>query len=525
MAMIESGVFLMEGDKEKRICRYGLFLILAVTMLSFLYKAHYTGVAYDEAMTFRDYCDSVHTARHNFKSTNNHVLNSILIHYAHRLFGGYEHFIRIFPMLSGLLFFAAIAFLLTRMLRCPWLWLVGLVLIFTVRMVFNYLLMARGYTYGLSAMVLYGAVVFYFMQRPTAFKRCWIPIVLLSVLNFLALSSMLSAVFVMVALNAVFVLLFCPRLYQPAVSKVKAIVIHAVSIASLSGILLFLFYRPILSDVLHADQNEYVADIAKSWKGWPSYTKYLNNLLNHEIFDAAGAGRWLAPVFFVVLAVVVLWNVIRLVQSVRQKQVAAGFNSQKYGLFIGLVFSVYFVILFIYSVLLKRSPGLLRSQVFMIPFLLMSFLWLLDNSLKSISKKALRGGVLVVCCVLLGMIGYHDKPKLRSINKGGAAISRPTLKRLQALDPDATWNIAFSQKMRYSYMGFIYYKQFGYKFNLNTGQYSNVLISRPGEAPKGAVCLDYDYFLHDNKCIVSLLKPGELKHAVLEVRSESRAGQ
>ncbi len=515
---VDSTDFLMEDTKERRICRYLLFLVLAVTILSFIYKAHYTGVAYDEAMTFRDYCGSVHEARHNFKSTNNHVLNSVLIHFAHQLFGDYEHFIRIFPMLSGVLFFLAMVYLLTRMLRCPWLWVLGLVLIFNVRVVFNYLVMARGYTYGLSAMVLYCVVVFYFLRRPVAFKRCWIPIILLSALNFLALGSMLSAVFVMISLNAVFVLLFCPMLYRQAVSKIKAIVIHAVSIASLSGLMLLLFYRPILGDVLHADQNKYVADIVKSWKGWPSYTKYLNRLLNHQIFSADAVGSWLAQIFYVLLAIGVLWNVFRLIKSIRHKQVTEGFNEQKYGLFVSLVFITYFVILFIYSVVLKRSPGLLRNQVFMIPFLLMSSLWLLDNSLKSITSNALRRVGLVFSCVLLGVIASHYKPHLRTMGNDGMAMSRPTLKRLQALDPDVTWNLAFSKGMRYSPMGFTYYKQFDYKFNLNTGQYSNVYITRPNEAPERAVCLDYDYFMNGNTCVVALLKPAELKNAVLEVK-------
>ena len=513
MALNKDANCLFEKSFENKICRHLLILVLVGTIVSFVYKAHYTGTSYDESMTFRDYCSSVHEARHNFKSTNNHVLNSILIRFAYHLSPQYEQFIRIFPMLSGVLFFLSMTFVITRMMHCRWLWVFGLIMVFCVRSVFNYLVMARGYTYGLSAMAMYLAVVFYFMQRPLSFKHGWVPVVLLSLLNFIALGAMISTVFLMIATNTVFVLFFCPMLYKETVVKIKVIVIHAVSIASLSGILLFLFYRPILGDILHADQNSYVVRITNSWKGWASYTKFINDLLNHQIFNASGLGGWLGGIFFILLAGLMILNIARIIRLFRYKQWGAYFKEHKYGFFVCIVFCVYFLVIFIYSVALKRSPGLLRNQYFMIPLFLLSFLWLIDKALLQIQNKTIYRLLLVSLCVYLAMTGYHNTPRLRSIGKGGMGMSRPTLKRLQSLDPEKEWNIAFSKEMQYHYMGFLYYKQFGYKFNVNTGPNSNVYICRPKERIQGGVLLDYEYFLKSNNCFVTLLdkqNPGKV---------------
>ena len=495
-----------------------LLLVLILSIAAFIYKADYTGTSYDEAMTFRDYCSSVQEARHNFKSTNNHVLNSIFSCIAHRWFGDYEQFIRIFPMLSGVAFMLACGYVVSRLVSSLWLRISGVISIFTVQMVFDYLVMARGYTYGLSAMMIYLAVVLFFMNKPLAFKFCWIPIVLLSVLNFLALGAMLSAVFVMLTLNAIFVLFYSPLLYRDAKSKIKIIAVHVISMMIVSGGLLVWLYYPILDDVLHAGQNPYVADIAKSWKGWSSYVQYIHDLLFGQMFTADASGRWTAGVFFTVLAVATAGQCAAIIRVVKRHQWSDYVTQQKSGLLVSLLFVTYFVLIFFHSVVLKHSPGLLRNQVFMIPPLLLSFLWLSDRLAARLSSLAARRIAVVCFCVLLGVISYRTRPHLRSIANDGMCMSRPTLKRLRALDPDIVWNLAFSQEMRYHYMGFMYYKQFDYKFNVNTGQQSNVLICRPDENRVVAPILDYEYFLKSCDCYVLLMGKQDTDKIIFEAK-------
>ncbi|MCK5172767.1 MAG: hypothetical protein KAR47_05205, partial [Planctomycetes bacterium] len=73
-------------------------LVLLAAISTRIYKANHAGISYDEAMTSFRYCDSVERAMTSFdpkdsSSTNNHILNSILIHYAGKYFRSYEHYI------------------------------------------------------------------------------------------------------------------------------------------------------------------------------------------------------------------------------------------------------------------------------------------------------------------------------------------------------------------------------------------------------------------------------------------------
>lgn len=507
-----------EEGPGRRLC--GILLVGLVILAAglFVYKCHCTGVTYDEFMSLRDYARSVHEARHNYTSTNNHVLNSILIYASKSWFGGYEQFIRIFPMLSGIVFFVSIAYVITRTVSNRWLWIFGLAMLFCVRQVLNYLVMARGYTYGLSAMGLYPAVVFYFMQRPVPLRHCWAPIVLLSVINFLSLGSMISCVFVMFAMNAVFVLIYSPMLYTGAVSKIKTIVIHGVSIAALSGLLLILLYRPILQGVLHAAENPYVANIAESWKGWSSYKVFIANLLRNEIFREAGTGAGLAMVFYVLFGVFVIIHAVQWFKAVRHGRWGIYFTEQRCGFFILLSFCLYFAAVFVYAVVLKKSPGILRNHVFMIPLFLLTFVWMADGVLRLIRAEAVRGIGVVVLALLMGWIAFDRRPLLREINDQGMAMSRPTLQRLRALDPEKEWAIGFSKEMQYHYMGFHYYKLFDYQFNVVQGQGCNVYICRPEERPARSLVLDYDYFYQYHNCCVVLLGPQDDNKVIYEAR-------
>jgi hypothetical protein len=51
-------------------------------------------------------------------------------------------------------------------------------------------------------------------------------------------------------------------------------------------------------------------------------------------------------------------------------------------------------------------------------------------------------------------------------------------------------------------MGFLYYRQFDYKFNIaKQGKFDVFICSKP-ERPPGAVCLDWNYFEKANIAVV-----------------------
>ena len=306
-------------DQEGHRALWNMIFVAAivVTVCLFVYKADYTGTTYDESLTFLRFCDSIHTARHNFETPNNHVLNSIFIFFAKKLFAHYEQYIRVFPMLSGLIFFMGIAYIVRKIIASPAMQVAAIILIYYLPYVFNYLFMARGYTYGLSGIVLYIMLVFYLLDHPIAFRFWPIPVILFSLLNFYVLGSMLSGIYIMVLLNGLFVLFFSSRIYKDRTNWFFSSVLNAVAIAVLSGLLIYLFYRPILPQVMDIHNSKYLARTIKAWKGWPSLGRFSERLLCRQFYNVRTWGRHLYYPCLALISVSIVTYVVGFARAVK----------------------------------------------------------------------------------------------------------------------------------------------------------------------------------------------------------------
>ena len=132
----------LSGPRHK-VFVFLFFMILLSSVALKIYKADRTGIIYDESLTFHRYCDSVRTALTRFdpddaSSTNNHVLNSIFIHYAQRCFGFYEHFIRIPSLLAGIVFSLTVAYIIYKTIHSGPMRVVSLAMVSLVPFVFDY---------------------------------------------------------------------------------------------------------------------------------------------------------------------------------------------------------------------------------------------------------------------------------------------------------------------------------------------------------------------------------------------------
>jgi len=174
--------------------------------------------------------------------------------------------------------------------------------------------------------------------------------------------------------------------------------------------------------------------------------------------------------------------------------------------------------LFIYSVILNRSPGLprrVRSQIFLIPMVLTSGLIILDRLAYRMRQKSMRQIVHAAVITIVVLVTVRNLPS--PYRMGGMTLSGPVLRKLKAIDPDKTWNITFSEQMKLAYMGFLYYRQFDYKFNIvRQGNY-DVLICRPQEQPEGTVSLNWAPF-SDSISRVVINCPLRLDRVVIEAR-------
>ena len=511
----------LEKERIDAFWHLAFILAFAVIFACMVFKANYVGTHHDESYTCFKFSKDIHTARHSYSSTNNHVLNSILMCFARKMFGDYVHYVRIFPLLSALLFFVSIAYIIKKVIKSPALQTASLILIFTLSVHFEYLYIARGYTFGLSAMAFYVAAVFFLMSRPAAFKRWWIVAAGLSFINFYSLGAMLSAALCMFSLNAVFILFYSAAVYKDPRSRIVSIILHGCLIAAISGLLLYLFYRPILSDILNIEQNKYIKDIAAGWAGWRSFVPFIRELLIDTVFNRGDAGAFWWFVFFAAALAGLAAVCARAVRAIRFGNRAAFIDSERFGLFLLLFFAAYFGALFVYSVILKKSPGLMRNQLFLLPVFLLVCLWCIDCLHRRFSGRFW----LIVQIMLIGAVlgtGLHRTPSLIAISSG-CGMARPTLERLNALDPQTTWKICFSQKMRETAMNFQYYTQFPRdRFAVTGPQDCNVFICKPDEYPNGAPCLDYDYYIKYDDCIVALVKPLDMEKVIFEAKPKKK---
>ncbi len=202
----------MESDKfgrsKKAIARQSRFknilmflkspvIILVIVMFLGIgvrvYKMHCTGIVADEAWTYRDFCKDLQAAVTNFKSTNNHVLNSILIVLTRKVLGEYEHFIRMPALLFGGLFCIAVANIIQKTITSSVLKIVLLLLILMNWFIVDLTYLARGYAIALGATFAGIAVLINLLSRTAEDAKVnWLVVILLIAMNFLALGSMLS---------------------------------------------------------------------------------------------------------------------------------------------------------------------------------------------------------------------------------------------------------------------------------------------------------------------------------------------
>lgn len=486
-----------------------LFVLFFVVLLSTIglkiYKADRAGISYDESLTFQRYCDSVHTALTSFdpadaSSTNNHVLNSIFIHYAQKCFSFYEHFIRIPSLLAGVMFSLALAYIIYKTIHSGAMRVASLALVSLVPFVFDYSYLARGYSFGLAGIYVEIAFVLWLLDHKIKLRYWPIPVVVISLMNFLAFGSMMSSMITLAGFNAVFILLYAPKIFRDASNKLKPVILNLVSISVLTCASLFFLYRAIYKNILG---GRAIVKINKGWKGWPSLVDYLHNLLVRKVFgpsDTLGAIIFWAAIGL--LAVGIVFGIYKFRKAIKAR-LWPEYVIDSPASFVLIVTCAAIAILFVYSVILGRSPGLprrVRSQMFLIPMVLTSGLIILDRLACRIRQKSMRQIVRGVVIAVVVLVTVRNLPS--PYRMGGSTISGPVLRKLKAIDPEKTWNIAFSEKMKLFYMGFLYYRQFDYKFNIVRQGKHDVLICRREERPKGAVSLNWAPFSDSNSQVV-----------------------
>ena len=498
------------------------FLVLLFSLVLKIYKAHYIGITYDEAMTFMHYCPDVHTALTNFNSTNNHVLNSVFICWAHKFFGSYEHFIRIPSLMAGIIFSLALAYVVYKLISSPALKVVTLALVSLVPFIFDYSFLARGYAFGLAAITSQIAFVLWLLKRKISYRYWYGPVLVISLLNFISFGAMMSSVITLAAFNLTFIFFGVPRIFSDAPGKKYPLILTGSMIFFLSAAASFLLHKGIYKNIFN---NDVFLEISSTWQGWSSFVELLKGLLVVEIFSTGSrGGNILLGAALILLSISGCFHLDKFRRAIKAGNWRTYLSNADRESFLLVVTGLTAVFMFIYGVALHKSLGLVRNNIFMVPLLLISGAITLDRFAGGLKNKVLSHAVCFIVFGIFAGVVLHNPPSLYHNGSIGTSISGPLLRKLKAVDPDKIWMLAFSKEKNLAYMAFTYYRQFGYHFKQAREQEQpDVVIctidemSSRNEIPTQPLCLEWDCFRKADS-VVLLNKPLPLDKVVISAR-------
>ncbi len=521
-----------------------LFLLVLVFAIGFrIYKADFAGITYDERANFRLFAQNLFTAVNVFTTTNNHVLNSVLMYYAHEYFAYYDHFIRIPSLLAGILFTLSLAYIVHRTISSKAIRVAALAMISLIPFVVDYSFMARGYSYAMGACFVQIALVVWLIEHKIRYGFWLLPVMAISLMNFVAFGAMLSSLLILGAFNLIFVFFYSDAILRPKdiadglndhndssrghrvkrihrrqwhpddadVRKVSLfekkwfpIALNLTSVFLISSTLLYLLYKNIYQTILN---NRTLARIARRFSGWSGFVDYLHDLLVTRVFvPKRTPGNIILTVILLLLAVAVLFHLYRFCRAVKKRQWRRYINRDDPAVFIFAVTALTMLFMFIQCVWMGKGLGLARNHVFMIPLVLLCGLILLDRFgcafRGRITRRFIQGAVAIV--VLAAMI--HNFPSPYHIARQGMA--GPLLRKLRDIDPDRVWNIGFTEKTKNRSVGFWYYKRnFGHKYKCRLLQpdkadLCDLLIQVEGNQPVGRALFEWRFFKPQKYVIV-----------------------
>jgi len=468
--------------------------VVLATIVFKVYKMDRAGVISDESRTFRDSSRSIHGALHVYSSPNNHVLNSIFIYFAHKLFPDYEHFLRIPSLTAGIFFSLALAYIVVKTFSSYLLRIAIFGLVSLVPSVFDYSFLARGYAFGLAGLFMEIALVLWLLNHPIKFRYCWIPILLISALNFLAFGAILSSLLFLLAFNLVFVLFYSSKvLHNPPPHKWIPITLNGVSIFLLTAVSSFFLYRGIYRQI---PANERFLEMARSWQGWTTFVGFLKSSLVRDVFlpqrDVAG-GIILGLMMGLLMASGIFY-IFRPRNAPKPSSPRPSLISNNPGTFVIAVTGASILLMFIYGVILNKSLGYKRNIVFLIPLALLTSGIILDRFGRSLGPATIGKVVRVAVAGMFIAATLHNPPASHKA-LGGQSMSGPLVRCLRKIDPDRTWKIFFSQKLQNYTLGTYHYFQFPkFKFTAGTRDDFDLVVCHIDEATAKSIYLDWDFF-------------------------------
>ena len=475
------------------------FALILLAGISFkIYKADHTGILYDESFSLAHFGKSVQAALTSYVNpNNNHVINSILICFARKHFSSYEHFIRIHSMMFGVLFSFSAAYIIHKTVESKILKTTLLGLVLFNWFAFDLSFLARGYSIAIGAIYAGIALILGLLSNKIKYAYCWVPIAAVVLMNFLALGSMLSCLFVLFSVNVIFILFYSSYVFRDAPNRRNPVLLNLISIPSSTFVLLYLLYKELYKDILNA----------RSDFGMIPFGTLMKQLLVDTMAGQDNNFHLIVYSVFVLLTgLSMLFGIYQFCLKTKNGTWRLYLKLDDSGVFIFLTTAIAILTMFVYRVLLNLSLGFARNAVFLLPLVLISAGILLDKFWKNLKNNKLSGpairGCIIVVTILLTLLNLPSAHAVEIHDWDRQSISGPLLHRLKDTNPDKIWKIRLTKETRYLTWPLYYYMQFGYKFQIVRSRNWDVAILYKTDKPARAIYLDEDYFSKFNCCVI-----------------------
>jgi len=476
-----------------------LVIVLLLGIGFRVYKMHCTGIIADEARTYRNFCQDLQTAVTNFKSTNNHILNSVFIVLTRAVLGKYEHFIRIPTLLFGALFCIAVTYIIHKTICSSVLKIVLLLFILLNWFLVDLTYLARGYSIALGATFTGIAVLINLSSRAAEHVKVnWLVVIFLIVMNFLAFGSMLSSFSIVVCINIAYLILaifISMRLGRKALihAIIRVIVIVLGSVLSL-----YLLYHQVYSKIM---------EISEAWQVEP-FLDYMKKVLWHPLvyIDIS----WIkynklfynASLALLVVCVVICLSAFFLRLKTRKKRFPSLTSP---ALVILLLSGAVLLLMFIQSVVFGRSLGMPRNGVFLLTLALISSGILMDRAANALARIKLLSFLLSSASVVsLAIMCFFNLPSPRAVDVrpydwGKQSLVGPLVRMLRQIDPDKIWEVKLGPHFGPLHSPMQYYREFGYNAKQIGAKEWDVFIC-PEHSPNSRFVYFGNEYFGDHHC-------------------------
>ena len=158
----------------------------------------------------------------------------------------------------------------------------------------------------------------------------------------------------------------------------------------------------------------------------------------------------------------------------------------------------------------------------MIPLTFLCIGMLFDRFYSILPKKQLKQIVMICVTVLFVSLTSNNFPSF--YGAGNKTCSKAILDKLRQINPEKTWIIRLSRRMRNWPRPLYYYNQYGYKTVLHrhVKQYPyDVTLWYPSETldEENAIYLDHEYFLKHHSVQITVNNP-QLKNRLTQLQAQ-----